>query len=121
MLTEQSRSRRRLRRSAWVALAGSLASGLVALGATNFSRSCGEIGVPHWAATPLAAAGFLVVAAVIIGIRTRAIPDMVVGIALIAGCALLYVAWIGIGHSDPCHSGSMAELGKRSRQMRSRC
>jgi hypothetical protein len=108
--TPGGRSLRRLRRSAWVALAFSLASGLVAVTATNFSRSCSEIGAPDWAAIPFVAAGLLAVAAVIISIRARAIPEILAGVALIAGCALLYFAWIAIGLADPCQSGSVAAL-----------
>jgi hypothetical protein len=108
--TPGGRSLRRLRRSAWVALAFSFASGLVAVTATNFSRSCNEIGAPDWAAIPLLTAGLLAVAAVITSIRARAIPEILVGVALIAGCALLYFVWIAIGLADPCQSGSMAAL-----------
>ena len=103
------RSPRPKRRSVWVVLAVSLASGLVALGVTNFSRSCGsETVLPPWGWVPLLAAWFLAVAAGAIAFVIRAIPEVVLGVALIAGCFALYFVWAALGLADPCQSGAMA-------------
>jgi hypothetical protein len=40
----------------------------------------------------------------------RAIPEVILGIALIAGCFVLYFVWTALGLADPCQSGAMAAL-----------
>jgi hypothetical protein len=91
--------------SVWITLAASLANGLVAVAVTNFSRSCGERGVPSWGFIPFVAALILAIAAVGVPSRIRAFPEVILGVTLIVGCFLLYGAWVAIGLADPCQSG----------------
>jgi hypothetical protein len=96
----------RPRVSVWITLAASLANGLVAVAVTNFSRSCGsEPSVPSWGFIPFVAALILAIAAVGVASRIRAFPEVILGVALIVGCFLLYGEWVAIGLADPCQSG----------------